>query len=117
VKIMRPCRQCRAPIENSFVLCPHCRAPQSDVWQKPSPAPESKPPRTGRQLLRSLLFPSEQTLHGCICFLGFFVLPIVMGAGIGYSENGTSGAVVGMFGAFALVILIAFVMAAGNAGG
>ena len=114
---MRPCRQCRAPIENSFVLCPHCRAPQDDVWQKSSPAPEPKRPRTGRRWLSSFLFPSDEAFQGCLYFLAFFVLPIVVGAVIGYSENGTNGAVVGMFGAFALVILIAFVMAAGNAGG
>jgi hypothetical protein len=110
---MRPCRQCREPIENSFVLCPHCRAPQDDVWQKPSPAPEPKRPRTGRRLLSILAFPFDEAFHG----LALFVLPIVAGGLIGYFFNGTNGAVVGMFGAFALVLLAAFLWAAGNAGG
>ena len=110
---MRPCCQCRSPIENSFVLCPHCRAPQNDIWQKANPAPKQEAPAACRRLLSFFNFRTDDLVQ---C-LTIFVMPIVLGAVIGYSSNGTNGAVVGMFVAFFAVILVAFLWAAGNAGG
>lgn len=114
---MRPCRQCRAPIENSFVLCPHCRAPQDDVWEKPNPAPEPKHPRTGRRWLSFFALPADRALQGIEDFLALLIFSIVFCAAIGYSLYETIGAAVGFLVAFIAVILVAFLWAPGNAGG
>jgi hypothetical protein len=110
---MRPCSQCRSPIENSFVLCPHCRAPQNDIWQKANPAPKPKGHSPRRLSISFFNFPADDLFY----VLAIFVMPIVLGAVIGYSSNGTSGAVVGMFVAFIAVIVVGFLLAAGSAGG
>jgi hypothetical protein len=60
-----------------------------------------------------LAFPSDEVFHG----LALLVLPIVAGGLIGYFFNGTDGAVVGMFVAFGVMILVAFLWAGGDAGG
>jgi hypothetical protein len=114
---MRQCRQCRAPIENSFVLCPHCRAPQNDVWEKPSPAPKPERPRPRRRLLSILAFPSDKALRNIEDFLALLSISAVLGAAIGYSSYGIIGAAVGMFVAFIAVILAAFLWRPGKAGG
>jgi hypothetical protein len=110
---MRPCTKCRAPIENSFVLCPHCRAPQSDIWQKANPVPKPEGPAPRRRLPSLFAFSGDDLIH----FVAIFVMPIVLGAVIGYYLNGTSGAVVGMFVAFITLIVIAILWAGGSAGG
>ena len=94
---MRPCRQCRAPIENRVAVCPQCGGTQGDT---PKPNTDPPPSQTRRAFVR-------QTLEGVSGAggLGLAVIPFVfvvhlMAAGVtvGYLIAGPGGAAVGAEG-------------------
>jgi hypothetical protein len=109
---MRPCRQCRAPIENNVKTCPHCGAVQIDEGPRATPTPDQPPPG----LLRRLIVGAVKFEDPFLSLL-FFVIPIVLGGAIGYSIAGTNGAVLGLLCAFLATILFTVLMAAGDSGG
>ncbi len=85
---MRPCRQCRVPIENSAAVCPQCGATQDAA---PRTSAEPTPPlnSAARRMTRDAgtllwLAPPYSLL--------LLVLPF---AAIGYLAFGPTGAVVG----------------------
>jgi hypothetical protein len=96
---MRPCRQCRAPIENSFVLCPHCRATQHGGTPKANPAPEPPPPSFARQ--------SGSIGFGLLKLLAYQIVPLpVLGGLIGHSVGGQPGLFAGVATGFTLTWLV-----------
>jgi hypothetical protein len=108
---MRPCHQCRAPIENRVLKCPHCGADQ-DIGPRATPTPERAPPGF---LLRFIT--SAVRFEDPFLTLLFFAIPIVVGGAIGYSIAGTNGAALGLLSAFLAMILLTLLLAAGDSGG
>jgi hypothetical protein len=108
---MRPCSQCRSPIENRILTCPHCGANQEGG---PRATPTPKPGRPGF-LLRFLT--SAVGFEDPFLSLLFFAIPIVLGGVIGYTIAGTNGAVLGILCAFLATILLTVLLAAGDSGG
>lgn len=85
---MRPCRQCRAPIENSAPVCPQCgttqeAAPRADT--EPAPRPNSTVRRVTRDAGTLLWLAPPYSLL-------LLVLPL---AAVGYFAFGSTGAIVG----------------------
>ena len=108
---MRPCSQCRSPIENRVLICPHCGADQ-DGGPRATPTPEQAPPGFLRRFITSAIRFEDPFLT-----LLFFAIPTVLGGAIGYSIAGTNGAVLGLLCAFLATILLTVLMAAGDSGG
>jgi hypothetical protein len=108
---MRPCCQCRSPIENRVLICPHCGADQGG-GPRATPTPEPVRPGFLRRFITSAVGFEDPFLS-----LLFFALPIVLGGVIGYSIVGTNGAVLGLLCAFLATILLTVLMAAGDSGG
>jgi len=108
---MRPCIQCRSPIENRVLKCPHCGAVQGDG---PRATPTSEPPRPGflRRFLTSAIRFDDPFLT-----LVFFAFPILFGGVIGYSIAGTNGAALGLLCAFLGTLLFLVLLSAGDSGG
>ena len=108
---MRPCSQCRAPLENRATVCPQCGGAQDD-GPRATPTPEPERPGFLRRLLTSSVRFEDPSLS-----LAFFVVPILIGGVIGYSIGGTNGAGLGLLCGFLAIILLTFLMAAGDYGG
>ena len=109
---MRPCCQCRSPIENRVLICPHCGADQ-DGGPRATPTPEPVRPGFLRRFITSAVGFEDPFLT----LLFFFVMPIVLGGAIGYSIAGTNGAALGLLCAFLATILLTVLMAGGDSGG
>jgi hypothetical protein len=108
---MRPCTQCRSPIENRVLRCPHCGAIQAD-GPRATPTPEPERPGFLLRLVRSAVGFEDPFLS-----LVFFVIPIVIGGVIGYWIAGTGGAALGLLCAFLATILLVVLLSMGEAGG
>lgn len=108
---MRPCSQCRVPIENRVAVCPQCGVAQ-DGGPRATPTPELERPGFLRRFITSSVRFEDPFLS-----LAFFVVPILIGGVIGYSIAGTNGAALGLLCGFLAIILLTFVMAAGDSGG
>ncbi|MBP3958926.1 hypothetical protein J8F10_27090 [Gemmata sp. G18] len=102
---MRPCRQCRAPIENHVGACPQCGTAQDDGPKVNSGSP---PPASHRGFVRQLLN-ALADITGLVPALApaIFALPLVAGGLIGYLVAESNGAVIGATAALALLIGIA----------
>ena len=124
---MRPCRQCRSPIENSVAVCPQCGAAQDD---RAKPAGSVPPPVLRRKLFRrapaapaapnpnapprrsgfveSVLADIVELLFAPQAF-AFLVGLLVLGAVVGGLLGGASGAAAGVAGVvIAIVLFFAF---------
>lgn len=102
---MRPCRQCRTPIENRDATCPYCGSAQDTA-----PKLNSEPPRTRswRQFTHDLLAGlSDNFGLGPVFALLFLTLPLALGVVIGFAVAERAGAQIGF--AVALVLLIGVV--------
>jgi hypothetical protein len=108
---MRPCIQCRSPIENRVLKCPHCGADQ-DGGPRATPTPEAEPPGFLRRFITSSVKFDDPFLS-----LLFFAIPIVVGGVIGYSIAGTNGAALGLLCAFLGTLLLIVLLSAGDSGG
>lgn len=122
---MRPCRQCRGPIENNVAVCPQCSAAQDDppkptgpvpppVLRRrlfhrspPAPAPtnpDSPAPRRPNLAQRVLLalfhLPAVEPL---VLFL--FLLVLAFGGAVGYKLAEQIGAIVGVVVALVVVVI------------
>lgn len=85
---MRPCRQCRVPIENSAPVCPQCGATQ-DAVPRVNAEPALSQTSTARRLIRDL---------GTVLWLAapFSLLLLALPfTAIGYLAIGSTGAIVG----------------------
>jgi hypothetical protein len=115
---MRPCRRCRAPIENNVATCPHCDTAQEEFASAPSQAkpapgtgqpgvdPHSEPaPRRNlaRQLLRGL---ADLILLGLGWPLPLLLLPLGLVVAIGYLFAGQSGATISLVAAVLLLFVL-----------
>lgn len=110
---MRPCCQCRTPIENRATVCPHCGSSQVVGLQV---NPSGGPPKRGwlGQLLRDVrdLIDSATPLRALIAVPvliishPWLVLPLVAGGLIGYYLGGYGGAAVGVIAAMVLFIAV-----------
>ncbi|MDY3560111.1 hypothetical protein R5W23_001336 [Gemmata sp. JC673] len=100
---MRPCRQCRAPIENRIAVCPQCGTAQGGA---PKPNTDPSPPQTQRALTRQILEGVSDTGWLGLAVIPFvFVFPFVLACGaVGYLIAGQTGAAVGAVGAIALTL-------------
>ena len=108
---MRPCCQCRSPIENRVLICPHCGANQ-DGGPRATPTPDPVRPGFLRRFITSAVRFEDPFLT-----LLFFAIPIVLGGAIGYSIAGTNGAALGLLSAFLATILLIVLLSAGESGG
>lgn len=99
---MRPCRQCRAPIENHVGACPQCGTTQDD-GPKVNSGSSSPVSRRGfvRQLLDAL---ADITGLAPALAPAIFTLPLVAGGLIGYLIAQSNGAVIGATAALTLLI-------------
>lgn len=102
---MRPCRRCRAPIENRDATCPRCGSAQDAA---PKPNTDPAPPRSRRRFARELLtgFADFGILAAPLVPIVLAVPLAVLGA-VGYFIAGQSGAAVGVVAAIAVLIGIA----------
>jgi hypothetical protein len=108
---MRPCIQCRSPIENRVLNCPHCGASQ-DGGPRATPTPDQPPPGLLRRLIVGAVKFDDPFLS-----LGFFAIPIILGGVIGYFLGAIDGAMLGFLVAFLAMMLLTLMMAAGDSGG
>ena len=98
---MRPCRQCRTPIENRDATCPHCGAAQDGAPQVNSgPVPPQSRRESVRQFFTGL---SDLGLTLSLVPVGTVILLAFVGA-VGYALAGNTGAGVGVVVVIALII-------------
>lgn len=115
---MRPCRQCRSPIENSAAVCPQCSAAQDDRARPTGPVPV--PPPIARRKLFGRRPPPPATGEPPAAPRGFIVrlldalagealiylvLLVALGAVVGGALAGVQGALVGGGAAVATLVL------------
>lgn len=108
---MRPCRQCRTPIENSVAACPQCGTAQD---AGPKVNSETTPsPRRGiaRRLLADLV---DLTGLAPAVALVLLASPLAVSGLIGYAIGDANGAAVGVVVAIALMIGVAVWAEAGG---
>lgn len=134
---MRPCRNCRAPIENAAAVCPTCAAAQGDRAQPTGPVPTPvlrrrffgrKPPvpaatnapppeRRRRGFVAAVLSDVFGLLLGPESLVVLLCL-LVLGAVVGGALAGMGGAVAGAGAAFATIVLFfAFLRVIGSSEG
>jgi hypothetical protein len=117
---MRPCRQCRTPIENNVAVCPQCGAAQDErakpsgpvpppvlrrrLFRRAPPAPQAgaDPPRPRGFVVRLIDSLAGEALM-------YLVLLVALGATVGGALAGMRGAIVGGAAATATIVL-AFVV-------
>ena len=113
---MRPCRRCRAPVENNVATCPYCETAQSEppiaqADAKPAPRfaqpkvnPQSEP--VSQRNIASQLIRDVGDLIGLAGPLALLILslPVALAVAFGYIVAGQTGAAV-TFVAVAVLLL------------
>ena len=107
---MRPCHQCRSPIENRDAVCPHCGAATSTG---PKVNPSGPVPLRGyfSQLMHDLndvtspyIAPLWVTVF--VLIHAWLALPLLAGGFLGFLIGGDVGALVGVIGAMVLFVAV-----------
>lgn len=125
---MRPCRQCRSPIENNVAVCPQCNTAQDErakpsgpvpppvlrrrLFRRAPPASETNPtspPRRRRGLfVLALMDDLANPANSGAC--GFLLLLVLLGAGVGGALAGARGVLAGIAGVVIALVLATVVM-------
>lgn len=118
---MRPCRQCRTPIENNVATCPQCGGIQDEKAKTP-PAPrpvKPPPPALPRSTATASTTPRHRSFmvrfldaighEGCMALSLLILLGAVVGGALGGVQGilaGVAGAVIAIALAFAVIRLL-----------
>jgi hypothetical protein len=100
---MRPCRQCRTPIENSVTTCPQCGTTQADAPKPTAPKPQRRFFR--RKPAAATDSPEPVARRGVLPETAAGALMVVAGVLVGFVFGGWQGAVLGGILAFVLILL------------